>query len=205
MLHASLCLSSSAGTDLCWPALMRGVTQTDAEINRRDQRRTVCRLISRGEPCIILGSEILSVSMSTPRYRSEMKNPDTVPCNSALNPWWWWGGDFSIRPQMERMPLQTPKNSVGIIYLLSNASCLSVLKNEMDTFLLDFFQKHVTAEGRDGSGVVNIPVEVHRRDSPCSFTRNFESLSSVIITFRLALNSTFFTAVLFVTTTNRSV
>lgn len=79
-------------------ALMKGPAQSDAEINRRDQRRTVCRLIFRGDPCIILGSDILSASMSAPRYPSEMRNSDTVPCNSALNPGHW---GFSIILQME--------------------------------------------------------------------------------------------------------
>lgn len=57
------------------PELMKGLAHSDAEINRRDQCRTVCRLIFRGDPCIILGSDILSVSMSAPRYPSEMKKP----------------------------------------------------------------------------------------------------------------------------------
>lgn len=66
----------------------------------------VCRLIFRGDPCIILGSDILSVSMSAPRYPSEMKKPDTVPCNNALNLGQW---GFSITPQMEPVPLHTIK------------------------------------------------------------------------------------------------
>lgn len=108
MSHASLSLSFSlALRDQIWldvldfvqkPVLMKVLVQRDAEVNRRDQCRTVCRLIFRGDPCIILGSDILSVSSSAPRYPSEMKNTDTVPCNSTLNLGHW---GFSITPQME--------------------------------------------------------------------------------------------------------
>lgn len=110
MLHTSpslsVWLSGARSGFVQKPALMKGLAQSDAEINRRDQCRTARRLIFRGDPCIILGSDILSVSMSAPRYPSEMRNPDTVPCNSALNPGHW---GFSIIPQMEWMPLHTAK------------------------------------------------------------------------------------------------
>lgn len=57
------------------PPLMKGLTQSDSEINRRDQCSAVCPLIFRGEPGIIRGSDILSVSVSAPdthlRWKSQ--------------------------------------------------------------------------------------------------------------------------------------
>ena len=129
---------------------MAGLAQSDAEINRRDECRTVCRLIFRGDPCIILGSDILSVSMSAPRYPSEMKNPDAVPCNSALNPGHW---GFSITPQMEWMPLHKAKEASALFILSLNVfSCRLELKNKWTHFChISLIWNHITAACRDGS------------------------------------------------------
>lgn len=56
-------------------ALMKGPTQSDAEINGRDQCRTVCRLIFRGDPCTILGSDIISVSNVGPQIPIRDEKP----------------------------------------------------------------------------------------------------------------------------------
>lgn len=92
---------------------------------RPGQRTTACRLIFRGDPCVILGSDIISVSVLAPRYPSEMKNLDAVPYNSALNPRHW---DFSIMAQMEWMPLHAAKAASLLFILPNNVSCLSELK-----------------------------------------------------------------------------
>lgn len=141
-------------SSVCVPAglcaLMTGLAQSDAEINRRDECGTVCRLIFRGDPCIILGSDILSVSMSAPRYPSEMKNPDAVPCNSALNPGHW---GFSITPQMEWMPLHKAKEASALFILSLNVfSCRLELKNKWTHFChISLIWNHITAACRDGS------------------------------------------------------
>lgn len=123
------------------PALMKGLAQSDAEVNRRDQCRPVCRLIFRGDPRIILGSDILSVSMWAPRYPSQMKNPDTVPCNSALNPGHW---GFSITPQMEWMPLLTAEKRQR--YLSSHQRFMPLeLKNKWLCFCsISLIWNHIT-------------------------------------------------------------
>lgn len=146
----SVWLSGTGSGFTCWTGvetLMKGLAQSDAEINRRDQCRTVCRLIFRGDPCIILSSDILSVSMSAPRYPSEMRKPDTVPCNSALNPGHW---GFSITPQMEWRPLHTAKERQ---HYLSSHQCFTPLKlkNKWTRFCgISLIWNHITAVCQDG-------------------------------------------------------
>lgn len=212
MSHTSPPLSGSVGPDLCVelkrPAPMKDITQSDADITSPDQRRTVCRLIFRGDPCIILGSDILSVSTSAPRYPSGMKNLDAVPCNSALNPWYW---DLSIIPQMEWMPLHRAKKRQ---YYLSSRRCLmpSKLKNKNGHVFCRIsliWNRHRSGSEMGAFEVVrwtffffNKSSEVHLHGCLCSFTGDFQSLFGVI-TFSSALKNRLFTAALFVTTANR--
>lgn len=77
--HVSFCL---VGADLvlfvglCVEARSdEGPAQSDAEINRRDRCRTVCRLIFRGDPCTILGSHIISVSDVGPQIPIRDEKP----------------------------------------------------------------------------------------------------------------------------------
>lgn len=203
--HISLCVALWDQISFMWGTLCRSLhwwrslAHSDAEINRRAQCRTVCWLIFRGDPCIILGSDILSVSMSAPRYPSEMKNPDTVPCNSALNPGHW---GFSITPQMEWMPLHTAKTRQ---HYLSSRRCFMPAESE-HFCSVSLIWNHITAACQDGcfwsSEVKFFPSEVHLHGCLCSFTGDFCSLLSVIITSRLASENTSFTAALFVTTEN---
>lgn len=72
--------------------------QRDSETNRPGQGRTVCQLIFRRAilaSSLALISYLSPASAPRPRRPSEIKKPDVVPCNRALN-WGQWG--FSITP-----------------------------------------------------------------------------------------------------------
>lgn len=95
-------LTSCVGLFAVEPLLMKGSVRAERFRNKSlcfsGQRRTVCRLIFRRA---ILASSLALISYLSPpshhqpRRPSEMKKPDVVPCNRALNRGQW---GFSITP-----------------------------------------------------------------------------------------------------------
>lgn len=180
-------------------------SHTDADINRRDECSTVCRLIFRGDPCIILGSDILSVSMSAPRYPSEMKNP--TQCHVIVL-WTRSTGAFQSHPRWNECPC-TQQKSISIINFFTSVSCLWNWKINGRFCSISFIWNPIPTVCQDRcfwSREVNFfswkPSEVHLLDCLCSFTAEFQMLLSVIIAVQLSSGNWWFTALLFVTNTN---